>query len=242
MVPLQRLHQLVLQAVDVLEFVDHDVFQALLPLEPDVFVLPEDVQRKDDEVVVVQSEALLRLVQVAVEDDVLYVLRRHVFVVQRVQRQRDDVQIVVRLFKELLDLDHVPGVAETHVSEGQPPLLVDDLQHGIDVGVVQHQEALRVLHCVALLVQHRHAKAVERVDVARVVVAGHPVDALAHLLSRLVRERDAQDVAGHDAQLVDQIRKTASERPGLARARSRDDPHIPFRGRNCLPLRFIQLL
>ena len=81
----------------------------------------------------------------------------------------------------------------------------------------------------------------KRIDVARVVVAGHLVDALAHLLRRLVRERDAQDVARHDAQFVHQISEPAGERPRFAAPRSRDDPHIPFRRLHRFALRFVQL-
>ena len=54
----------------------------------------------------------------------------------------------------------------------QAPLLIDDLQHGVDVRVVQHQKALGILHRVAVLLEHGDAEAVEGVDVARVVVAG----------------------------------------------------------------------
>ena len=71
MIPLQRFHQLVLQAVDVLEFVDHDVLQALLPLGADRGILLEDVKREFDQVVVVEPEALFLLIQVSVKNDVV---------------------------------------------------------------------------------------------------------------------------------------------------------------------------
>ena len=54
----QHLHQLILQRVDILKLVDHDVFEPLLPLEPDVLVLLENIERELDEVVVVEAEAL----------------------------------------------------------------------------------------------------------------------------------------------------------------------------------------
>ena len=55
-------HKLVLQLIDVLELVDHDVFQALLPFQPNVRVLIEYEEHDDNKVVVVESEALLLLV------------------------------------------------------------------------------------------------------------------------------------------------------------------------------------
>ena len=44
MIAAQHLHQLILQRVDILKLVDHDVFEPLLPLEPDVLVLLENVE------------------------------------------------------------------------------------------------------------------------------------------------------------------------------------------------------
>ena len=55
-------HKLVLQRVDVLELVDHDVFQALLPFQPNIRMLIEDEEHDDNKVVVVEGEALLLLV------------------------------------------------------------------------------------------------------------------------------------------------------------------------------------
>ena len=55
-------HKLVLQRVDILELIDHDVFQPLLPFQPDVRVPIEDVEHDDNKIVVVEGEALLLLV------------------------------------------------------------------------------------------------------------------------------------------------------------------------------------
>lgn len=114
----QNLHQLVLKLVDILELVDHDVLQPLLPLQPDVLILLEDVKGELDQVVVVQAEALLLLVEVAVEDDVPGARCPVVFFLQGVQRQVDHVPVVVRPVGELLHLDHVPGVGIGHVPQG----------------------------------------------------------------------------------------------------------------------------
>ena len=85
------------------------------------------------------------------------------------------------------------------VPQGEPPLLVDDAEHGVDVRVVQDQKALWVLHRVAVLLEHRDAEAVEGGDKAGVVVPGEAVDALAHLRGGLVGEGHAQDVPRQDA-------------------------------------------
>ena len=228
----QHFHQLILQLVDVLKLVDHDVFQPLLPLDPDVGPLPEDVQGEFDQVVVVQAEALLFLVEIAVEDDVRGRVRPVVLLFQGVQGHGDHVLIVVGALEQLLDLDHVPGGGKGHVPQGQPPLLVDDPKHGVDVRIVQHQKASGVLDGMAVLPQHGVAEAVERVDVPGVVVSGQLVDALAHLICRLVGEGDAENVPRQDAQLVHQVSKAAGQGPGLAGACPGDDPDISLCGSN----------
>ena len=178
----QHLHQLVLQRVDILKFVDHDVFEPLLPLEPDVLVLLENIERELDEVVVVEAEALFLLIEIAVEDDVPRRVGALVLFAQRVERHRDHVLVILRLLKELSDLDHVPCGGIGHVAQCEAALFVDDAEHRVDVGIIQHQKALRILHRMAVLLQNGDTEAVERVDIARVVVAGQGVDTLAHLV------------------------------------------------------------
>ena len=178
----QHLHQLVLQRVDILKLVDHDVFEPLLPLEPDVLVLLENIERELDEVVVVEAEALFLLIEIAVEDDVPRRVGALVLFAQRVERHRDHVLVILRLLKELSDLDHVPCGGIGHVAQCEAALFVDDAEHRVDVRIIQHQKALRVLHGVAVLLQNGDTEAVERVDIARVVVAGQGVDTLAHLV------------------------------------------------------------
>ena len=232
----EDLHELILEQVDVLELVDHDVFQPLLPLQADLCIFLKDVEGEFDEVVVVQAEALFFLVEIAVENDILHRRGRPVFLVEGLQGHIDQVQIVVRLFEELLDLDHVPGPGKGHVPEGQPPLLVDELEHIVDVRVVQNQEAPGILDRVAVLLEDGDAEAVEGVDIPRVVVAGEGVDALAHLVGRLVGEGHAENAAGEDAQVVDQVGEPVGEGPGLPGARPRDDPDEPLGGGDRLPL------
>ena len=85
MIAAQRLHQPVLRLVDVLELVDHDVFEPLLPFETDFRVLRENVEREDDQIVIVEREALLLLPQIAVEDDIARGVGLVVFFLQLVE-------------------------------------------------------------------------------------------------------------------------------------------------------------
>ena len=79
MILAQHLHQGILRRVDILKFVDHDVFQPLLPLEADILVHAENVEREDDQVVIIQRKALLFLIEITVEDTIFCILGFPVF-------------------------------------------------------------------------------------------------------------------------------------------------------------------
>ena len=79
------------------------------------------------------------------------------------ERHGQHVAVVSRALFQFHDLDHVARLRERHVAQREPALCVDDLEHGVDVGAVQHEKALRVLQRMGVLLQHRHAEAVERV-------------------------------------------------------------------------------
>ena len=236
MVAGEHAHKLVLQLVDVLELVDHDVFQALLPFQSDVRVLIEDVEHDDNKVVVVEGKALLLLIEIPIEDDVAHISCLLVLFAQRGERHGKQVAVVIGPFLELHDLDHVARATERHIAQREPPLVVDDLKHLIDVGVVEHEKALRVLNGVRILLQNRDAETVEGVDEARVVVAGERADAMAHLVSGLIGEGDAQNVSGHDAEVVHQVCKAFRKGARLARSRAGDDANVALRRSNGLKL------
>ena len=236
----QRQHELILQLVDVLKLVDHDVFQPLLPFAADVLVLLEDVKGELDQVVVIQTKALFLLVQIAVKNDVVRACRILILFMQRVERHGDQVAVIFRLLIELLYLDHIARIGKRHIPQRQPALFIHDLQHGVDIRIVQHHQVFGVLHRVAVLVQHRDAKAVEGADIACVVVPDQLMDALPHLAGRLVGKGHAQDMAGQDAQRIDQIGIPPRERPGLARARARDHADDPLGRCHSPALRVIQ--
>ena len=219
----EDLQQPVLQRVDVLKLVHHDVFEPLLPLAPHRLVEVERQQRKEDQVVVVEREALLRLPQVAVEEDVVQLRGRVVLRLERLGGRLHDVGGVVRLLEALADLEAVARLGERPVAQREAALGVDLLEEVVDVGVVEHDEALRVADHARVLAQDADAEPVERVDVARVRVPDEPVDALAHLDGGLVGEGDAEDVPGQDAEVANEPGEPAGERAGLARSGAGDD-------------------
>ena len=235
-IALEHLHELVLQCIDILELVDHNVFQPLLPFEADFGEPLEDVEREHDQVVVIEPEALPFLVKVAIEDDVMNILDLQIHFAQLRDGPFEHIQIVVRAFFELLHLDHVARSRKRHIAQRKAAFLVDGLQHGIDVGVVEYQEAFRVPHGMGIFLENRNAKAMERVDIAGIMIAGKTTDTPSHLVGGLVREGDAQDVARQDAKVVDQVCEPLRQRGRFPRAGTRDNAHVAFRCRNGLLL------
>ena len=232
----QHLHEAVLQTVNVLEFIDHYILKPLLPFELYLFVLLENVEREFYQVVVIKPEALLLLIQVSVKDDVVRFARLHVLFMKRIKGHGYHVKIIFRAAEKLLYLDHIPRVGKSLVTERQPALFVYDLKHGVDIGVVEDEKALWVLHRIAVLLQNRHAKAVKGVDIACVVVACQIVYPLAHLICGLVGEGDAQNISREDTKLIYEVGKAMRKRPGLARACPRDNAHEALRSLHRLTL------
>ena len=107
------------------------------------------------------------------------------------------------------------------MSRAAEKVISRSVKHGVNVCVVQYQKALWIPHRMAVLLEHGDAETVEGVDIARVIVAGEDVDALAHLICGFVGEGDAEDISRQDAQLVHQKGKTMGERPCLAGAGSK---------------------
>ena len=235
-IPAQRLHQLILQAVDILKLVDHDIFEPLLPFEPDIRILAENIQGKFDQIVVVEPEALFRLVEIPVEDHILRPGGPHIFVVQGFQRKADQVKEVLRFLKELLNLDHVAGIGEGHIPQRKAALLIDDAQHVVNVGIVQDKKALRVADGIAVLLQNGHAEAVEGIDVPGIVIPGQCMDALAHLIGGLVGKGHAQNIPRQDTELVYKIGEAVGQRAGLAGTGPGDDAYKALCRCDCLKL------
>ena len=240
-IPLQHLHKPVLQRIDILELVDHDVFQSLLPFETDFREPLEHVECEYDQVVVIEPEALPLLVKIPIEDDVAHVISLQIPVMQLGDRPFEHVQIIAGMLLELLHLDQVACIRKRHIAQRKAAFFIDGLQHGIDVGVVQHQKAFRIPYGMGIFLKNRNTKAMERVDVTSVMIAGKTADTPAHLAGSLVRESDAQDVAGQNAQLVDQVCEPLRQRGRFPRTGTRDDAYVAFRCRNGLLLSRIEL-
>ena len=232
MVCAKRFHQFVLQRVDVLKLINHNVFKPLLPFQTDFGIVFEDKERIFDQVVIIKAEAFLLLIQIAVKDDIPRRFGRKILCAQAVKRHGDHVLIIIRVLGGFSDFDHVPRIGKRHMPEGKPPLFIDDFQHGINIGIIQHKEILGILDGIAVLLQNGDAETVERADIARVVIAGEKMDALAHFVCGLVGKGHAKDVGGKDADLVYKICKAVRKRTRFSAARPRNDTHISFRGRD----------
>ena len=126
------------------------------------------------------------------------------------------------------------------MAQGQAALLVHPRQHRVDVGVVHDEETFRIADRVAVLFQHRDAETVKGGDIARVVVADQTADAGAHDAGGLVGEGGAEDMAGQDAKLRDQIGEAAADDPRLAGAGARDDAHRTLSSQHGLTLFLVQ--
>ena len=92
---------------------------------------------------------------------------------------------------------------------------------------------------MAVLLQDRHAEAVEGTDIAGVIIAGQLMYPLPHLIGGLIRKSDAQNVAGKNSQVIHQPGKPVRQRPGLAGACARNHADIALGGGYRRELRFI---
>ena len=234
-------HEVILQLVDILKLVDHDIFQPLLPFLTDRRIVLENVERKFDEIVVINAEAFFLLVEIAVKNDLVGRCGLVVFLLHLFQRQRQHILVILRFFEQLLDLDHIPRIGKRAVAQRKPALLINEGEHGVDVVVVEHEETLRIADGVAVLPQDGVAEAVEGVDIACVVVASELVDALAHLCRRLVCERDTEDIPRQNPERVHEIGKAVRERPRFAAACASDHPHNALRRRHSCALCSVEI-
>ena len=158
---------------------------------------------------------------------------------QLIDRERDHVKEVARLRETLSHLKHIPCAREGLIPEREPPLLIDDLQHLIDVAVIEHHEALRIADRMAVLLQDVHTETMEGADIARIIIARQLMDPLPHLVGRLVREGHTEDVSRQHPELRHEICETMRQRPRLPGPRPRDHTHEALRRRHRLQLRFI---
>ena len=144
MIRTEGFHHFILNHVYILKLINHYVFKPLLPFEADCFVCLEDIEHELEQIVIVQTEAFFLLVKVAVKNYVVGTGGGQVFLMNLVQTHADKVFVIVRLLKDFADFYHVAGVAKGHLAKGKAALLVDNLQHGIDVGIVEDEKTFRI--------------------------------------------------------------------------------------------------
>ena len=200
------------------------------------------MQRELDQVVVIKAKTFLFLIEITEKNDILCPDCCVILFFQRFQGKGNHILVIFRSFEQLLYLDHIPGHGKGHVPQGQASLFVNDLQHGVDVGIVQYQKASGIACGITVFLQHGYAEAVKGINVTRIVVPGQVVYALPHFIGGFVGEGDAQDVARQNAQFIYQKGKTVGEGPGFSRAGPRDDTDITFRSTYRFPLGRVEFL
>ena len=234
----QNIRQLVLILVNVLKFIDHGVFQPLLPLFPHLCVLPQAVERKIDDIVKVEAVAFALLIEIPVHDLVLERVGRRFQLPQALWVHIDERAHIAA--PALAPANVVDGVLDGHIPRGDAQLLKNSAQHRRLVLLVQNDEGGGILQDVAVLLQKPHAEAMERRDERQVLIGQDAADALFHLGGRLVRKRDAEDIRSRDAERLHQIQIACGQRFRLAGASARDHADIALRRFRSLALRGVQ--
>jgi hypothetical protein len=110
------------------------------------------------------------------------------------------------------------------------------------VGAVVDREVRAVAEPRRLAAKDPAAGGVEREDPDRVCDgAEQPLEPLAHLAGRLVRERDREDLVRLHAAGIEQMRDAIGEHARLPGARAGDDEKRPLGGKDRFSLRRIQV-
>ena len=215
MLAAQQLQQPVLRVVRVLILVDEDVAEGVLPVGARVGEALERLDREHQHVVEVDGVRADQPALVALVDlgDRLVVERgdpAHVLV-------RAD-QLVLGVRDLAVDPPRREALrVDAEVLEARP----NDAHL---VGLVVDREAGRVAEPLGLAAQHPATGGVEGEDPGRPrLAAEHPLEPLAHLARRLVRERDREDLVRLRPVRADQVRHAMGEHTGLPRARAGDD-------------------
>ena len=228
----EQLQHPVLRVVRVLVLIDEHVAEGALVALAHLLEQLEQVDRAEQQVVEVhrvhpQHVALVQFVDVREHllerrADGLAQVRRGA---QAVLRGRD--LVVQRRGRVALRVD-ADGVG---AALGQPPR----------VGLVVDRELARVAEPLGLDTQDPRARGMERHQPhpAR-APAEQPFDTAGHLLRRLVRERDREDLVRLCLVGVDQVRDAVRQHARLAAARAGEDQQRPLAVRNRLALGLVE--
>ena len=227
-----QLQQAVLGVVGVLVLVDEHPAEGRLVARADLGEELEDVDDAAQQVVEVHR---VHAVQVA--------LVELVDVGDGLLEERADLLAVGRGVLELVlrrgDLV-VDGGRREALGVGAD-LVEAALGQAAGVGLVVDREVARVAQARRLGAQDPRAGGVERHHPHRARgVAEQQLDALAHLLCGLVRERDREDLAGSRLAGVDEVGDPVREHPRLARSGAGEHEQRTFAVRDGLPLRRVE--
>ncbi len=210
--PHQQLDQFVLGLVGVLVLVDQQIAHLVLPLLQGVRVVPEEVDRQQDQVVEVHC-----------------VVGLEAALVGGVEQGRVGLQIVFRVGQSLLWTDQIvfPGgdlpLGGLHHRLVAAVLLAQQILHeGGRVLLIEDGEARFVAEPFQFPPQDVQSQGVKGRDhrAVALVASQQGRHAGLHLPRRLVGEGDGGDVSGFDAAAFRQIADLGGDHPGLAAARA----------------------
>ena len=215
MIRAEGFHQLILNPVDILKLVNHNIFKALLPFLADLVISLENVQNKFQQVVIVQPEALFFLIQVTVKNYVVSLCRSKVFLVNLIQTHADKIFVVVGLFEKFFDFNHVARVRKSHLPQSKTTLLVNYLKHCINIRIIQNEKTFRVRDSMRIFLKNAYTKTVESGNVTCVIVAGELTDSVSHFGCGFIRKSNAENVRWKNTDFVYKVGKTVGECAGF---------------------------
>ena len=236
----EDVRQCVLIFVDILKLIHHDVFEPLLPLFPDLPALLQNIQRKVDEIVNIQTVTLALLVEKLVQNPVPQSGGGGGQLQKMVHIRVDEGFYISPA--ALTPADIVDGLLHRNVLCGNAQGFKHGGKHRLLVLLVHHKKAFGVLHHMAVLFQQAHAEAVEGGDPGQILIRQLASDPLFHFVGRFVGKGDAKDVGRGDAQCLHQIQIACRKGFGFAGACAGHHPDTAFGSGGGLPLLGIQPL
>ena len=229
----EELEEAVLRVVRVLVLVDEDVAERLAPALERLGEALEDLNREHEQVVEVDRVRGVQapLVQLVRLGDRLIPEGRDA---RRVLLRRDELVLRAR--------DLRMDAARREALRVLPELLEACLDEPHLVLVVVDREGRAVAEPLGLAAQHAAAGRVEGEDPDRPRrLPEHPLEPLAHLPRRLVRERDREDLVRLHAARADEVRDAVREDARLPRAGAGDDEERALGREHGLALGLVQV-
>ena len=151
MIPTKHFHQTILQFVNILELINHNVFQPFLPFFSYFLILFKDIKRKNNQIIIIQPKTFFLLIKIAIKNNIVGFYSCSIFFLQLFQRHLNQIQIIQRFLCQLSHLNHISGFTERHIAQSQTAFFINDFQHSINICMVQHQKTLGILHRITVL-------------------------------------------------------------------------------------------